>query len=199
MRQDCPVLVDNPLSGPAVALSLLTLGFFDPWPGAQVNCAVHEEKGPTWAHPRSTILHTVQGPDVEYGFLLQCPWMQLMVSLLERAQQLKSRGAGDYTWLERRGFPGQGPARMRKMMLLEKSLAFQTGFGTLACCSSHSLLPNTTHCLYLHQHQLGLARCSSGSFLSVHIAAHSSNAELPLPSPSPTNFDGSGTIQISCF
>lgn len=71
--------MDNPLSGPAVALSLLTLGFFDPWPGAQVNCAIHEEKDPTWAHPRLTVLHAVQRRDVEYGFLLQCPWMQLMV------------------------------------------------------------------------------------------------------------------------
>lgn len=146
-----------------------------------------------------TILPIVGISDVEYGLFGNATghsWWYY--SQRGHKNNLKSRRCAEEQALSiKEGSSWQtsrGTAETREMTLPVKQLIFRTSLGPwviasqTACSLKTSAPASASACQVLLR--LTLFPCP---------LAHSSNAGLPFPSPSHTNFDGSGTIQISCF
>lgn len=190
VRQNCPLLQaarEHPsLSGPARALSFLMLGFLGPWPDAYPNSIASKRKSHMGTHSCNYSAHC---RDFRCGIQ-----SQLVVLLLERAQKQpkKEKMCWGKSLVHKGGefMADRGTGDTGEITLLVKRLTFQTGLGPWV---RHLLSEDTSTSLY---------RCSPGA-PSAHPLpcplTHSSNVELLFLSPSHTDFDGSGTIQISCF
>lgn len=176
--------------------TVLTLGgSLALWPDAQVNCAIHKEKGPLWAHPHDCSVYCIWNTCLSFCNATGHSWWYYS----GQKKQSKKQKSWRPSMVHKGGDLGADKQRSSKNER-NNSMRSPTFQGSLGPGSLLIWQPALWHhgCPQLH-HSAGDGQMLIGLPLPVCITAHSSSAELPLLSPSHANFDGSGTIQISCF